>query len=357
MKKGSSVGLLVVAVLLIPVVFVMAFVLLLGGGNKAAAGTCDAPGASVDASKLPGRVGEFSGDQLKNAALIMGAAKKLGLPVAGQIIGVQAAIGESSLKVIDYGDGAGPDSRGLFQQRANGAWGSYTDRMDPTISATNFFKALQQVNGWESLEPSTAIHRVQRNQDPNHYTKYRDQAVQIVEALSGVTVKGGVCTPPGGSVVGELSGKWTNPLPGAVMTSPYGPRGAVGSIGGVLANFHYGIDFSTPGSAGTVVAVTDMKIVIATDVDGGTGAGTHVKGQTLDGKLTIGMYHMQAGSLRVKVGDTVAAGSPIGTEGATGNVTGRHLHLEFFTGRFPDPWVPTNPTTDPLPILKEKGAL
>ncbi|MHA7306591.1 M23 family metallopeptidase [Arthrobacter sp. TMN-49] len=353
MKKA---GPLVAAFLLLPLAGVMAFVLLLGG-SSAASGTCDVPGVSVDGSKLPESVGAFKGEQLKNAALIMDAAKKLGLPLAGQIIGVQAAIGESSLKVVDYGDGAGPDSRGLFQQRDNGAWGSYSDRMNPTISATNFFKAMQKIDGWESLEPTIAIHRTQGNQDPNHYTKFRAQAVEIVQALSGAKVEGGVCTPPGGSVVGDLTGKWVNPLPGSEISSPYGPRGAVGSIGGVLADFHYGIDFSTPGSAGTVYAVTDMKIVVASDVDGGTGAGTHVKAQTLDGKLTIAMYHMQTGSLRVKVGDTVAAGSPIGIEGATGNVTGRHLHLEFFTGRFPDPWVPTNPTTDPLPILKSKGVL
>ncbi|WP_349357270.1 M23 family metallopeptidase [Pseudarthrobacter sp. PS3-L1] len=332
------------------------FVVLFSGGG-ANAGSCDGGGASVDASGLPERVGDFAGEQLKNAALIMGAATSLKLPVAGQIIGVQAAIGESTLKVIDFGDGAGPDSRGLFQQRANGAWGSYTDRMDPTISATNFFKVLKGIEGWESLEPSRAINRVQRNQDPDHYTRFRAPALAIVQGLSGTAIEGGTCTDPGASVVGQLSGKWVHPLPGAQMTSGYGPRGMVGSIGGALANFHYGIDFSTPGQAGTVLAVTDMKIVIATDTDGGTGSGTHVKGQTLDGKLTIGMYHMASGSLRVKAGDTVSAGTPLGTEGSTGNVTGRHTHIEFFTGKFDDPWVPVNPTTDPLPILKEKGVL
>ncbi len=95
----------------------------------------------------------------------MKAAKDLGLPAAAQILGVQAAIGESTLNVIDHGDAAGPDSRGLFQQRNNGgAWGgSYSDRMDPYISATNFFKTLSNVAGWDQLEPSTAIHRVQGN--------------------------------------------------------------------------------------------------------------------------------------------------------------------------------------------------
>ena len=281
--------------------------------------------------------------------------------MAAQLIGVQAAIGESTLRVIDFGDGAGPDSRGLFQQRANGAWGSYEDRMDPTSSATNFFKALQQVEGWETLEPTIAIHRTQRNADPNHYTRFRAQATQIVKALGGEAAAAGgpVRRVPGRGEPG-CRGSWpasgSSPCPGLSMTSGYGPRPAPpGTAGGVLANFHYGIDFSTPARPGTILAITDMKIVKIRNLEGQFGTG--VTGQTLDGKLTIGMYHMEAGSLKVKEGDTVAAGTPLGTEGATGNVSGRHLHMEFFAGALPNPMVPINATIDPTPILKEKGIL
>ncbi len=163
------------------------------------------------------------------------------------------------------------------------------------------------------------------------------------------------CTPPGGSTIGELSGEWADPLPGAIITSPYGPRPAPpGTAGGALANFHYGLDLATAAPV-EVLAVTDLKITVATDNDGGTGAGTHVKGQTLDGKLSIAFYHMQPGSLKVQVGDKVAAGTPLGTEGASGNVTGQHTHIEFFPGKIDDPWVPTNETVDPLPILQQQG--
>ncbi|WP_423185047.1 M23 family metallopeptidase [Arthrobacter sp. NyZ413] len=346
----------VVGLLLAPVVLV-AF---LGGSGApaAVAVSCSSPAAGVDASvaKVSDGVAGFGGVQLKNAAAVMGAAKALKLPVAAQVLGVQAAIGESSLRVIDYGDGAGPDSRGLFQQRANGAWGSYADRMDPTVSATNFFKALQKVPGWEALEPSEAIHRVQRNADPGHYTRFRGQAVQIVQGLSGADPGARACTGPGGAVTGELAGKWVNPLPGAVLTSGYGPRQApAGTAGGVLAGFHYGIDFSTPGHPGTVLAVTDLKITIARDLDGMFG--TRVDGTSMDGRFTVGFYHMAPGSLRVKAGDVVAAGTPLGTEGESGNVSGRHLHLEFFTGTPANPTVPVNPTVNPEPILRSKGAL
>lgn len=334
------------------------------GAPAQAAPACAAPGTFVPApttGPVPdGTVAGFDAEQMKNAAAIMKAATDLGLPVSAQLIGVQTAIGESTLRVIDYGDGAGPDSRGLFQQRTGGSWGSYEDRMDPHTSATNFFKALQQVDGWESLEPTIAIHRTQRNADPNHYTQFREKATQVVKDLGGEAAAqvdpSGVCPPEGGEVVGELSGKWVNPLPGAQMTSGYGLRGApAGTAGGVLANFHYGIDFSTPGQAGTILAITDMTIVKVRNLDGQFGTG--VVGQTLDGKLTISMFHMMKDSVQVKEGDTVAAGTPLGTEGATGNVTGRHMHMEFFAGALPNPMIPINGTIDPTPILQEKGIL
>lgn len=332
-----------------------------GGTPAQAAASCAAPGTSAVSTDQPvpgSSVAGFDAAQMKNAAAIMKAASDLGLPVAAQLIGVQAAIGESTLRVIDFGDSAGPDSRGLFQQRDS--WGPYADRMDPAKSSALFFKALQRVEGWESLEPTIAINRTQRNADPNHYTQFRAKATEIVKALGGEAAAmvdpSGVCPGEGNQIVGDLAGKWVKALPDAVMTSGYGPRPAPpGTAGGVLANFHYGIDFSTPGQAGTILAITDMKIVKIRNLEGMFGTG--VTGQTLDGKLTIGMYHMEAGSLKVNEGDTVAAGTPLGTEGATGNVSGRHLHMEFYAGALPNPMIPINATIDPTPILKEKGIL
>jgi hypothetical protein len=161
------------------------FVIFFGSAPANACGVGAANQIDVDAIAEDAAVGGFGREQIVNAAYIANASIALGLPAAAQTLGIQTAIGESGLRVIDYGDGAGPDSRGLFQQRDNGAWGSYEDRMDPFISATNFFKALQKVEGWEELEPSLAINRVQRNSDPYHYVRYRDQATAIMTFLTG----------------------------------------------------------------------------------------------------------------------------------------------------------------------------
>ncbi|MFJ5978427.1 CHAP domain-containing protein [Pseudarthrobacter oxydans] len=177
--------------------------LLLLAPAKPAAATCG-PAVSVviDAGT---KVEGYTEEQLKNAAAIMGAGRALDLSVKGQMISVMVSLGESGLRVLDYGDGPGPDSRGLFQQRDNGAWGSYADRMDPTISATNFIKALQKVEGWELLEPTIAGNKVQRNADPYHYQKYWPEAVKLVQALSDgkFSLEGSDCAISGKSGAGD----------------------------------------------------------------------------------------------------------------------------------------------------------
>ena len=134
---------------------------------------------------LPASIGSFSGAQISNAAQVVLAARDLGLDAHGQAIAVMTAIGESTLNNVNFGDKAGPDSRGLFQQRANGAWGTYAQRMDPRTAATSFLKVLLQVPGWQTMAPTLAAHAVQRNADPNHYTRFWADAVLIVATLGG----------------------------------------------------------------------------------------------------------------------------------------------------------------------------
>ena len=318
---------------------VVAFLLLLAS-TPAAAGICgpSGPGAVVDLASLPGgAVAGYSGKQLENAALIMNAGQSLGVNVKAQTIGVMTAMGESSLLVVDRGDAAGPDSRGLFQQRANGAWGSYSDRMDPTISATNFFKALTRVDGWESLPPTIAAHRVQRNSDPYHYVRFWDPAVAVVGALAGVAVTGVsegtsdlACT---GTTPGEVTaGGWTQPTTGPV-TSSYGPRGG---------RMHNGTDIAPPcdtpiyaASGGTVVRAgpsSGYGNLIA--IDHGAGVVTRYAHMFPDGVLA-------------RVGEKVEAGRQIGLVGTYGDSTGCHLHFEVMIG---------GGFTNPAPFMADKGA-
>jgi hypothetical protein len=154
---------------------------------KATPAACTAvPAVTVGNISVPGGpIAGYCQDRLINAAHIINAARALGIGQHTQAIGVMTAMGESGLVNLAHGDAAGADSRGLFQQRANGAWGSLADRMSPYTAAYNFFAALVAIPDWKSLGPTQAAHDVQVNADPGYYTKYWTDAVTIVTALNG----------------------------------------------------------------------------------------------------------------------------------------------------------------------------
>lgn len=214
--------------------------LVLGVGSTPPGCDEDGTAVAVDLDSVPsGPIAGYGHTELVNAAHIMLAAQKLGGTVRDQRIGVMTSMGESSLKVIDYGDKAGPDSRGLFQQRANGAWGSYADRMDPFVSATNFFKVEMAIEGRATLEPTIVAHRVQRNANPYHYRPYWEPAGAIVQALAGVKPAGdgGTSAPNGGGSSGATKYNLGPVKPIATtVANTLGPRFGIKTIGGYRAS-------------------------------------------------------------------------------------------------------------------------
>lgn len=164
-----------------------ATVLATEASRTASAGTpASTATSSVGAWQVPGGP-SLTAEQMGNAQAVVAAGAGMGLSLRDQAIGVMTAMGESSLRVVDHGDAAGPDSRGLFQQRDNGAWGTYADRMDPTRSAQSFFRALARVDGRDGMAPTLVAHTVQRNADPNHYARYWDDAVAITARITGAS--------------------------------------------------------------------------------------------------------------------------------------------------------------------------
>lgn len=115
------------------------------------------------------------------------------------VITVAAAMQESSLRVIDYGDTAGPDSRGLYQQRA--PWGPYEARMDPVQSTRMFLQGGQGGQrgllafDWQHLSLERAV--VSAQVSVGGYAKWEGQAMQLVAASAGVSA----ITGPGGAVL------------------------------------------------------------------------------------------------------------------------------------------------------------
>lgn len=180
MERAAVAG---IAIILAPVLIIVIVLAAVGGGNASAGLQCGIGAAGQTINAQARQIGQWTPTQVSNAIAIMNAAADLGLSQRDQEIGVTTAIGESALTVLDRGDGAGPDSRGLFQQRDNGAWGTYEDRMDPHTSATNFFEALKKVPNRDALSITEAAHRVQGNADPNHYAAFEQQGRDLVAAI------------------------------------------------------------------------------------------------------------------------------------------------------------------------------
>ncbi|MBE7162559.1 MAG: hypothetical protein INR72_15075 [Williamsia herbipolensis] len=152
--------------------------------------TCpDAATKTVGGVAVPaGPVAGYCQSELVNAAYVIEAAQSYGIGPHTQAVGVMTAIGESGLVNLDHGDTAGPDSRGIFQQRDNGAWGTYEQRMDPYTAATMFYAKLVRIPGWKTMTPTEMAHAVQVNADPDHYTKFWPRAKAVVHELTGQDV-------------------------------------------------------------------------------------------------------------------------------------------------------------------------
>lgn len=137
---------------------------------------------------------ELATDQAANAALITAVAVGRGLPARAASIALATAMQESKLRNIGHGDQAGPDSRGLFQQRPSQGWGTAEQVIDPYHASNAFYDALVKVPGYESLEITDAAQRVQRSAYPQAYAQHEVMARAFASSLTGQTAAGLDCT-------------------------------------------------------------------------------------------------------------------------------------------------------------------
>jgi hypothetical protein len=132
-------------------------------------------------------------EQATNATTIAAVAYRLGLPHHAVSVGLAAALQESKLRNLSYGD---RDSLGLFQQRPSQGWGSPDELMTPTYAATAFFHALRRVHGWQTLPITEAAQRVQRSGAPAAYAVWDTESRTIARGLTGETPAGFMCVFP-----------------------------------------------------------------------------------------------------------------------------------------------------------------
>jgi hypothetical protein len=154
-------------------------------------------------------------DQAAIAATIAGVAARHRLPEQAVVIAYAAALQESKLHNLDYGD---RDSVGIFQQRPSQGWGPASELEDPVYATTKFFAALAQVPGYARMPVYQAAQDVQRSADGSAYDQWTYLAGQLAGYFTGSSPHGVSCwyTPAGKA---DLTGAMRR------MAQTFGPQG------------------------------------------------------------------------------------------------------------------------------------
>jgi hypothetical protein len=157
-----------------------------------------------------GHVVSLSTGQAGIAATIAGVAQRDALPPRAVTIAYAAAMQESKLQNLTYGD---RDSVGVFQQRPSEGWGTPSQLEDPLYATSKFFSALVMVPGYQQMPVYQAAQAVQHSADGNAYQQYQPMAAAMASAFTGQDAHAVWCWYPGkisgtalvGPVATELS--------------------------------------------------------------------------------------------------------------------------------------------------------
>ncbi len=133
----------------------------------------------------------LTAEMTTNAKTIIRVGRSLKVPEYGIVVALAAALQESGLRNLNYGD---RDSLGLFQQRPSMGWGTPAQLQDPSYAARLFFggagnpnnintRGLLDIPGWQSKSVTQAAQSVQRSAYPNAYAKWEITARAVLAGL------------------------------------------------------------------------------------------------------------------------------------------------------------------------------
>ncbi len=264
-----------------------------GAGGMATAQTGKPP-VSISMPDLPNVGSVFSGDDEEAQASV-------------------AALSTAGLSTADTGEGttdAGEVLRARIMQQAE----SQQDQVDAAAAAAAEEKAAQ-----EAAERAAEEREAAEKKEAAAKKKAEEEAAKKAEAER----------------LAKLAKQYALPTSAYTISSTFGQAGAYWSSG-----YHTGLDFAAP--TGTLLKAVHSGTITQAGYDGSYGYKTVL---TLDDGTEIWYAHQS--SISVSVGQKVTTGDVIGRVGATGNVTGAHLHLEVHTG--------DGSGIDPLAWLRDKG--
>ncbi|MFE9252086.1 M23 family metallopeptidase [Streptomyces sp. NPDC007088] len=133
----------------------------------------------------------------------------------------------------------------------------------------------------------------------------------------------------------RLARSYTLPVASYTLTSHFGDGGSMWSSG-----HHTGLDFAAPTG-------TPLKAVHSATVKEAGWSGAYGYRTVLELDDGTELWYCHQSSISVSAGQQVTTGDVIGRVGATGNVTGPHLHLEVHPGG--------GAAIDPMGWLRSRG--
>jgi N-acetylmuramoyl-L-alanine amidase len=133
----------------------------------------------------------LTAEMAANARIIVQIGHELGVPNRGVVIALAAAMQESSLRNVGYGD---RDSVGVFQQRTSTGWGPVASLLDVAHASRLFYggpsnpnrgntRGLLDIVGWQSMTVSQAAQKVQISAFPDAYAKWEKSATAWLAQL------------------------------------------------------------------------------------------------------------------------------------------------------------------------------
>lgn len=193
-----------------------------------------------------------------------------------------------------------------------------------TISASKKSKTVELTSAKEEKDKKVAKLSTEEKNIQKEIEQLKEEDKEIAAKIK----KYSEYVPPknnsnnGGSAnIGNASSYgFIRPVNGGYIGTYYGESGKYWSTG-----YHTGIDFNGV-SGNPVYAIGDGKVVQAVNNYGSYG--THVLISHGNGIYSL-YAHGVSGSLKVSEGQIVSKGQQIMNVGATGNVTGPHLHFEI----------------------------
>lgn len=141
--------------------------------------------------------------------------------------------------------------------------------------------------------------------------------VTVTKPVDQLVEVGTKKTSGGASTYKKNGAKLIWPVPGVYsISSPYGRR---------WGRLHGGIDITNGHCNGKTVVAAASGTVVQAGYDSSYGYHVVIKHSS---SMSTCYAHMQKGSLKVKTGQYVTGGQPIGRVGSTGHSTGPHCHFE-----------------------------